>query len=71
MLLESRSVPVRERQVEVARVRVAHKVSYSEAVKRVVEEDGSRVRNPKRIPVSWPRPIKSDRNNVLQYFFFC
>ena len=38
------------------------KVSYAEAVKRVVDEDGSRV----RIPVSRQRSIESDRNNVLQ-----
>ena len=41
-------------------------MSYAEAVKRVVEEGGSRVRDPKKIPVSRPRPIKSDKNNVLQ-----
>ena len=40
------------------------KVLYIEAVKRVVEEDGSRVRNPKRIPVNRLRPIESDRNNM-------
>jgi hypothetical protein len=34
---------VRERQVEVARVRVVWKVSYAEAVKKV-EEDGLRLR---------------------------
>ena len=56
---------VRERQVEVVRVRVVQKVSYDEAVKRVVEEDGSRVRDPKTIPVSSPRPIESDRNNMF------
>ena len=35
---------VRERQVEVSRVRVEQKLSYVEAVKKV-EEDGSRGRN--------------------------
>ena len=34
--------PVRERQVEVARVRLVQKVLYAEAVKRVVEEDSTR-----------------------------
>jgi hypothetical protein len=42
---------VQERQVEVARVRVVQKVSYAETVKKV-EEGGSRVRDPERIPVS-------------------
>jgi hypothetical protein len=42
---------VRKRQVEVARVRVVQKVSYAEAMKKV-EGDGSRVRDPERIPVS-------------------
>jgi hypothetical protein len=41
---------VRERQVEVDRVRVVQKVSYAEAVKKG-EEDGSKVRDPERIPV--------------------
>jgi hypothetical protein len=40
-----------ERQVEVARVRFVQKVLYAEAVNKV-EEDGSRVRDPKMIPVS-------------------
>jgi hypothetical protein len=40
---------VRERQVELARV--VQKMSYDETVKKV-EEDGSRVRHPERIPVS-------------------
>ena len=57
---------LRERQVEVARVTVVQKVSYDEAVKRVVEEDGSRVRDPERIPVIRPRSFYSDRNNMLQ-----
>ncbi|KAK6322226.1 hypothetical protein J4Q44_G00070180 [Coregonus suidteri] len=56
--------PVRERQVEVARVRVAQKVSYAEAVKRVVEEDGYRVRDPERIPVSRQRLIEIDGKNM-------
>jgi hypothetical protein len=42
MLLGIRSALVRERLVEVARVRVEQKVSYAEAVKSV-EDDGSRV----------------------------
>jgi hypothetical protein len=44
--------PVRERQVEVTRITVVQKVPCAEAVKRVVEEDGSRVRDPKKIPGS-------------------
>ena len=51
--------PVRDRQVEAARIRVVQKVSYAEAVKRVVEEDGSRVRDAKRILVRTPRSIES------------
>jgi hypothetical protein len=38
-------------------------MSYAEAVERVVEEDGSRVRDPERIS----RKIESDRNNVLNF----
>ena len=57
---------VRERQVEDSRIRVVQKVSYDEAVRRVVDKDGSRVRDLKRLPVSRPGPIESDRNNVLQ-----
>lgn len=34
--------PVRERQVEVARIRMVQKVEYAEAWKSVVEEDWSR-----------------------------
>ena len=49
--------PVKERQVEVARIRAVQKVSYAEAEKRQVDEDGSRVRHPNRIPVSRPRSI--------------
>ena len=41
-----RSCPVRETQVEVARVRVVQKVSYAGAVKKVEEGEGSRVRDP-------------------------
>ena len=52
--------PVRERQVEVTRVRVALRVSYAEAVKKV-EEDGSRVRDPERICVS-SRSVPTQRN---------
>lgn len=44
--------PVRERQVEVDWVRVVQRVSYVEAVKGVVEEDGSRASDPKRFPES-------------------
>ena len=47
----------------VARVGVVQKVSYAEAVNRVVEEDGSTVRDPKRFPINRRRPIESDRNN--------
>ena len=54
----------RERQVEVARVRVVQKVLYDEAVKRVVEEDGSRAKDHKRLPVSRPRSIKTNSNNI-------
>ena len=58
--------PVRERQVEVTRITVVQKVLYAEAVKGVVEEDGSRVKDPERISVIRPRSIESDRNNMLQ-----
>jgi hypothetical protein len=59
--------PVRETQVEVARIRVVQNVLYAEAVKRVVEGDRYRVRDPERIHVSRQRPIESDRNNnVIQ-----
>ena len=44
--LLDRRCPMRERQIEVARVTVVQKVLYAEAVKRVVEEDGYRVRDP-------------------------
>ena len=64
MLLDIQKCPVRERQVEVARIRVVHKVLYAEAVKRVVEEDGPSARDPKRLPVTRPRPIESDRNTM-------
>jgi hypothetical protein len=53
--------PVRQRQVEVARIRAVQKVSCAEAVKRVVQEDWSRVRDPERVPVSRLRSIESDR----------
>ena len=46
---------VRERQVEVARIRVVQKLLYAEAVKNVVEEDGYRA----RIPVSRLRPMEN------------
>jgi hypothetical protein len=42
---------LRKRQVEVTRIREVQRVSYAEAVKKV-EEDGSRRRDPERIPVS-------------------
>lgn len=45
--------PVREWQVEVARVSVVQKVSYAKVVKRVVEED------PKRFPMSRPKLIEN------------
>lgn len=55
---------LREWEVEVARISVVQKMSYADAVLREEEEDGSRVRDPKRIPVSRPRPIDIDRNNM-------
>ena len=42
---------VRERQVEVARVRVVQKISYAEAVKKA-EEGGAKLRDSERIPVN-------------------
>jgi hypothetical protein len=52
---------VRERQVELARVRVVQNVLYAEAVKKV-EEDVSRVRVPERIHVrSGFVPAQRDR----------
>jgi hypothetical protein len=52
---------VRERQVEVSRVRVEQKLSYAEAVK-TVEEDGSRGRDPERSGVSGRSvPVQRDR----------
>jgi hypothetical protein len=56
---------VKERLVEVDRISVAQKVSYEEAVKRVVEEDGFRARDPKRLSMSRPRPIVIG-NNTFQ-----
>ena len=41
--------PVRERQVEVSRLRVVQKLSYAEAVKKVAED---RARDPERSGVS-------------------
>ena len=64
MVLEIRSVLGEKGKVEVARIRVVQEVSYAEAVKRLVEEDGSSVRDPKRLPVSRERPNESDRNNI-------
>jgi hypothetical protein len=51
---------VRERQVEVSRVRVVQKLSYAKAVKKV-EEDGSR--DPERNGVSRERGIPSQLFN--------
>ena len=48
MVLEIRSVLGEKGKVEVARIRVVQKVLYAEAVRRLVEEDGSSVRDPKR-----------------------
>jgi hypothetical protein len=60
--------PVRERQVEVDSVRVVQKMSYTEAVKKV-EEDGLRVRYPKRLPVSSrPLPVRMKCNSVKLAF---
>jgi hypothetical protein len=56
---------VREKQVDVAIIRVLQKVSYAEAVKEVVKGDGCRVRDPMRLPVCWLRPVESDRNNMF------
>jgi hypothetical protein len=39
-------------------------VLYAEAVKSAAEEDVSRARDPKRIPVSRSRPIESGRSNL-------
>lgn len=47
-------------EVEVTMVIVVQKVSYAE----VVEEDGYRVRDTERIPVSKQRPIERDGNNM-------
>ena len=44
--------------------RVVQKVPYAEAVKRVVEEDGDRVRDPEGILVNRQRPIERDGNNM-------
>lgn len=52
---------VRERQVKVTRVRVVEKVLCAEAVKKV-EEEGSRVKDPKRLMVrSRILPVQSDK----------
>ena len=51
--------PVREREVEVARVRVLQKVWYAEVVKKV--EDDSRVRDPEKIPLS-SRSVSAQRD---------
>ena len=49
---------MKEKHVEVAMVRVVQKVFYAEAGKRVVEEDGYRVRDIESICVSRQRPMK-------------
>ena len=51
-----------------ARVRVVQKVLYAEAVKKV-EEDGSRVRDPERIPVS-SRFVPAQRDRPTNYLCF-
>ena len=52
---------LRERKVEVTRIREVQRVSYAEAVKKV-EEDGSRWRDPERICVSRRSvPAQKDR----------
>ena len=51
-----------------ARVRVVQKVSYAEAVKKV-EEDGSRVRDPERIPVS-SRSVPAQRDRTTSDICF-
>ena len=51
---------MRERQVEVSKVRVMQKLSYAEAMKKV-EEDGSRGRNPERGVSSRSVPVQRDR----------
>jgi hypothetical protein len=58
---------VRERQVEVARVRVVQKMLYSDAVKKV-EEGGSRVRDSERIRVnsrSAPEPMDRPMSDMF------
>ena len=57
---EVQKFPVRERQAEVAWIRVVQKVWYAETVKRVGEEDGYRARDPKMIHVSRLWPIESE-----------
>ena len=55
---------MRERQAEFAMVRLVQKLSYAEAVKRVVEEDGYRVRDTKMIPLRRQRLIETDGKNM-------
>ena len=60
---------VRERQVEVSRVRVVQKLSYAEAVKKV-EEDGSRGMDPEKSGVSSRSvPVQRDKpkSDICQY----
>ena len=53
--------PVRERQVEVSRVRIVQTLLYAETVKKV-EEDGSRGRHPERSGMSRRAvPVQGDR----------
>ena len=67
---------VQERQVEVSRVRVVQKLSYAEAVK-IVEEDGSRGRDPKRsgvnsrsVPVQSDKPTSDICFSKIEFFAF-
>lgn len=53
---EDQKFPPRERQAEVAWIRVVQNVWYAETVKRVGEEDGYRARDPE----SRLRPIESE-----------
>ena len=57
---EDQKFPVRERQTEVARIRVVQKVWYAETVKRVGEEDGYRARAPESVPVQRLRRTESE-----------
>jgi hypothetical protein len=61
-------LPVRERPVEVSRVRVVQKLSYAEAVKKV-EEYGSRRTDPERSGVS-SRYVPVKRDRPISYICF-